>query len=269
MNGTMNGLTIDEVQLFWREHPQYIPDSDHERFIRLGPNPRYIEFPWSYACYRAFQPRKMLECGSSHVDRNYFKIYWDLILEQGEPYGVDITPLLPDRYSASVSADRLKRFKTSVGDLRKLPFQDDFFDMIFCISTLEHVGFEIGKAPTAESPNAIDRNVSYPADPNQHQEDSRALRELLRTLSRSGRLVLTVPFEASARYWHHTDSMGFTATEIVFDAHRLETLVERAGARVQWRQFYYEAPEGGWKQASETFPTDVKQGLACLLIEKN
>jgi len=69
------------------------------------------------------------------------------------------------------------------GDIRNLPFKDDCFDEIICISTLEHVGMN----------NALyTKNSEYREERTSDYE--KALLELKRVLKKDGRLFLTVPF---------------------------------------------------------------------------
>lgn len=72
------------------------------------------------------------------------------------------------------------------GDLRTLLFNDNLFDYVICISTLEHIGMDNSRyGGTLES------------DPDSYLT---ALREMYRVLKPTGVLMITVPFGA---YVHH------------------------------------------------------------------
>jgi len=71
------------------------------------------------------------------------------------------------------------------GDVRSMPFDDSFFDLIFCISTIEH----IGEDNTAYGVPGSDRGVI--------RGDVQALREIRRVLRPGGRVIVTVPFGRS------------------------------------------------------------------------
>lgn len=68
-------------------------------------------------------------------------------------------------------------------DIRELPLKDDCFDLITCISTLEHIGMD---------------NVLYTRDSKYREEKifdfEKAILELKRVLKKGGRLFITVPF---------------------------------------------------------------------------
>ncbi len=65
----------------------------------------------------------------------------------------------------------------TLGDIRKAPFEDDFFDYVTAVSSIEHVGL--------------------PDDP---QGDKVALQEIRRILKGNGKLILTVPFGQNGVY---------------------------------------------------------------------
>lgn len=261
-----NPVDMEQIKNFWLTQRDFIQYEPIDSFIKSCKNPRYVEFPFQYHCYESKRPKRVLECGSSHIDRNFFKIYWELILNKSEPFGIDITALREDRYGQSITPEEIKKFKTFVTDIRKTNFEDGFFDMIFCISTLEHVGFEVGKVSTKESPNSIVRLSDYPTDPNDHKGDFDGLKELKRITNKNGSIVLTVPFENKARYIKQTDSMGFVATEIAYDEARLKNMLSYTGMKIDEYVNYFE-DETGWKSTKEMkIPSEAKQGVSCLLL---
>ncbi len=61
-------------------------------------------------------------------------------------------------------------------DVNALPYEDGYFDVITCISTLEHIG--LGRA----------------TDPLFDDGDSKAIQEMNRVLKVNGKIIITVPF---------------------------------------------------------------------------
>jgi SAM-dependent methyltransferase len=120
-------------------------------------------------------------------------------------------------------------------DVRELPFEDGAFDLVLCVSTLEHVGADnTGYGLEAED-DAASRLT--------------ALRELRRVLSPGGRLLITVPCGEPEDYgWFRQDDVrGWTR------------LFTRAGFFVE-EQEAYELTEEGWRTAPELDTRGLRYG---------
>lgn len=113
-------------------------------------------------------------------------------------------------------------------DLRKLPYRDEWFSAVVCLSTIEHVGLD----------NSI-YGASAEATVDPTREAVRALREIQRVTARGGSLLLSVPFGArSNRGWFR-----------IFDAQDLEPLLTLPG----WgniRTKFFRATREGWRETS-------------------
>jgi SAM-dependent methyltransferase len=73
-------------------------------------------------------------------------------------------------------------------DLRRLPFDARSFDLVLCVSTLEHVGGD---------------NSRYEMDAEQDPEAPlAALHELRRVIARGGKILLTVPCGSTPADWY-------------------------------------------------------------------
>jgi SAM-dependent methyltransferase len=119
---------------------------------------RAIEIPWVLARY-AGEPR-VLDIGTAFAERAYVDGLRDL--QAHDLVTVDLAE----------PADL-------IADVRDLPFEEGRFDLVFCVSTLEHVGRD---------------NATYDVDaPRDEHGDETALRELRRILSPAGRLLVSVP----------------------------------------------------------------------------
>ena len=119
---------------------------------------RALEIPWMLARYAG--ERRVLDIGTAFAEPQYVEGLHDL--GAAELMTVDLAE------PADV-----------IADVRELPFEDGRFDLIFCVSTLEHVGRD---------------NTTYDVDaPRDERGDEAALRELRRVLAGDGRLLVSVP----------------------------------------------------------------------------
>jgi SAM-dependent methyltransferase len=132
------------------------------------------------------------------VDERPIEMAWTLGRYRGEHRVLDIGYAFaePIWLSALIAAhpreltgvDLVERevpgMQSVVADVRQLPFANRSFDVVFCISTLEHVGAD---------------NTRYGSD-TQHDPNGPigALRELRRVVTRGGRILLTVPCDERA-----------------------------------------------------------------------
>jgi SAM-dependent methyltransferase len=143
------------------------------------------------------------------------------------------------------------RFVRAFGDLRAIPFPDDAFDRVVCVSTLEHVGMNNARFGVSSEPS--------------HGSAADAVSELIRVMAAGGELLITVPYGRAATHdWFQ-----------VFDRDGLDRLLEPASVHdVQTRFFYY---DDGWgegtmnrpSQAVETgFSPDVVTGVAIARVIK-
>lgn len=106
-------------------------------------------------------------------------------------------------------------------DLRDLPFRDDRFDVVFCLSTIEHVGCDTSvyglSADTGAGPQ---------------REAVRAARELKRVLAPGGRMLLSVPFGRSSSFGWGRQFDGDELDELVgaLSPERVDERIARFGA---------------------------------------
>jgi O-antigen chain-terminating methyltransferase len=125
---------------------------------------RFVEIPWVLARYDG-EPR-VLDVGYANAEPAYLAALVDA--SPGEVVGVDPVPF------------DAPGVRGVVGDLRALPFADGAFDVVLCVSTIEHVGRD---------------NRVYGSD---EERDESGIPQALRELRRVGRRVLlTVPTGAA------------------------------------------------------------------------
>jgi SAM-dependent methyltransferase len=197
----------------------------------IGFTERVVEIPWMLSRYRG--ERSVLDVGTSFAMPVYVQSLRNLGIQ--ELVGVDIV---------SVSLAGIRMLKA---DVRDMPFEDGQFDVIFCISTLEHIGRD-------GSPEAVSDG------------DLAALLEMKRILNDSGRLLVSVPFgRAEIHPWFRQYDLG-----------RWAALVDAAGLRSVEEAFYLYSPSDGWSPAEDpsklsevSYQTDgatAATGLLCACL---
>ena len=179
---------------------------------------RVIEVPWVLA---RLSGRRALEVGYAFAEPPYLAA----LLQAGfeELAGVDL---------AHADVPGLTGVQA---DVRDLPFEDGAFDLVLCVSTLEHVGAD---------------NTGYGLEAEDDADSRRtALRELRRVLASNGRLLITVPCGEPGDYgWFRQDDVrGWTR------------LFTGAGFFVE-EQEVYELTGDGWGAAPELDPTGLRYG---------
>ena len=170
----------------------------------IGYTERVVEIPWMLSRYNG--ERSVLDVGTSFA----LPVYVRLLKRLGIPdlRAVDIAP-----------ADHLGLALT-IADIRSMPFANGEFDLIYCISTLEHIGRD-------ESADAITDG------------DLLALREMQRVLRPGGRLLVSVPFgRPEIHPWFRQ-----------YDPRGWAELVQASGLRAVELAYYRYSSVDGWWQA--------------------
>ena len=179
-----------------------------------GFDERVIEFPWVFG--KRLEGR-VLDAGST--------LNHEHILDRalGQATELTITTLAPETH-----AFPSRGISYVFGDLRELPFRDDWFDTTLSLSTLEHVGMA----------NTV-YGVDDPRSEDPDAEVARAAAELRRVTRAGGRILLTVPFGAPEDHgWFRQ-----------FDQPALERLVEAFGADQQTTAIFAYGRDG-WKRSA-------------------
>ena len=125
---------------------------------------RVVEVPWVLSRYRS--ERRVLDIGSAFA----LGLYLRYLRRLG----------IPELHGVDLSASRVGGMLMARADVRHMPYQDGYFDLILCVSTLEHIGRD-----------NVTYGISSSADA---RGDFLALAEIRRVLSPAGRILITVPF---------------------------------------------------------------------------
>jgi O-antigen chain-terminating methyltransferase len=203
----------------------------------VGDTERCIEIPWALSCYRGEE--MVLDVGFAHAEERFLKE----LLALGIPqlHGIDLVK------------KKMDKIDSVMGDIRSTPFRSGSFDLVLCISTIEHIGKDNSRywKGSCEADNA---------------GDIAAARELCRIMKNGGRIVLTAPYGMFRDYgWF-----------IQYDEIRWQELIRASGCRVIREDFF--KYDGGWRRCHKSALEDVLYqekgaaaavGLVCTLLEKS
>lgn len=179
-----------------------------------GSDERPIEIPWVLARYRG-EPN-VLDVGYAFAEPAWLAAVGGLGAER--LVGVDL---------ARAEVPGLEPVQA---DLRALPFRDREFDVVFCVSTIEHVGRDNERYGLADEPGGME--------------------QALRQLGRVGRrLLITVP----------TGEPGEHGWFVQLDPDRWLDLFRSTGF-VVFEHEVYELGEEGWRAAPDFRPGGVRYG---------
>ena len=185
-----------------------------------GLDERVVEFPWALHRLRSrwMAGTPILDAGSV---LNHPRILAYCRRERLGPLSI-VTLRYEGR--AEVSDDVRYEF----ADLRRLPYRDEWFSSVVCLSTIEHVGMD----------NRMYGDTSG-ASTSPSDEAMRAMQELRRVTQSGGTLLLSVPFGAREhRTWLR-----------ILDAEDLRLLMGAPGWRVDHAQIV-RATRDGWRESS-------------------
>jgi len=189
---------------------------------------RVVEYPWIFANLN-YNNTRLLDVGPA---LNY-KFCIDWLFNSNPNQEITMLSLTPD--SRCFYRNKISYV---LSDVRSLPFTNNYFDQITCISTIEHVGMN---------------NQRYGATAEHNTEDYIvALLEMKRILKDSGQALITVPFGI------YEDFGWFQQ----FDQKMVNRIVEAFVPR-EHNISYYRYTSEGWNLCSSDFCSSVRYNTEC------
>jgi SAM-dependent methyltransferase len=171
-----------------------------------GSSERITEVPWVLSRYRG--ERRVLDVGYANAPAAYLALL----------SGLGIAEL----HCVDLAARPIGGAHASRADVRRLPYADASFELVLCVSTLEHIGLD---------------NTRYTPLREAVPGDHDALVELSRVLVSGGRLLVTVPIGHRENHrWFHQ-----------YDVSEWEELVGRSAFATE-EQTAFRVSSRGWER---------------------
>ncbi|MBI2670092.1 MAG: class I SAM-dependent methyltransferase [Candidatus Yanofskybacteria bacterium] len=207
----------------WREIGAVLKNNELSRLFKnngklpekygIGIDERIIEIPWVISQIGGDRV-EMLDAGSA---LNFKEIIEHKNIVPKNLFIMNLNPESNCFWNKGVSY--------VYSDIRKAPFKSDNFDIISCVSTLEHIGMDNTQIYTGE---------------NRFKENSGdylpAVLEMKRMLKPGGTLFITVPF---GRYENH----GFFQQ---FNSQMVQKVADAFGA-AEFNTVFYKYSKDGWQ----------------------
>jgi SAM-dependent methyltransferase len=242
----------------WREIERDVRRTDGRYgWHGAGFDERVIEYPWVFHRMSALRAgaERVLDMGSVMNFPRVLKWWRDA---KHPPLSI-VTLAYEGR--AHVAQDVRYEF----GDIRQLPYRDDLFAVVLCLSTMEHVGLD--NTVYGEAAAAVAQSGNPPA------ETLRAMAELRRVTRPGGVLLLSVPYgKRSNRGWFRIYDEADVAELASAPGWRKVSVRVFRSMREGWREcLASEAAEAGYNEprsdALKTAPAWVAGAEAVALIE--
>jgi O-antigen chain-terminating methyltransferase len=166
----------------------------------VGRTERVVEIPWVISRYRG--ERRVLDIGPAFA----LPLYTQRLATLG----------IPELHGVDLAVRHIARMRLARADVRAMPYRDGYFDLVLCISAIEHVGLDNSRYGLEDQAGAAG--------------DVAALREMRRVLAPAGRILITVPFgRRENQSWFRQYDLaawrelvrggGLTETELALYAH--------------------------------------------------
>lgn len=186
----------------------------------VGLDDRIVEYPWLFSHIHKEKGR-MLDAGSTF---NYEYLLEHPVIKQKELTIYTYYPETPSFLE--------KRISYVYGDLRLLPFRDNYFDEVICQSTLEHIDMDN---------SMYGYDLSHKVDKGKSYEYLKVIDELARVLKHQATGLITFPY---GRFENH----GFFQQ---FDNEMLSRMQSQLALNGDTQITFFKYLSTGWTMAKK------------------
>lgn len=213
-----------------------------------GRSERCVEGSWAARWLRG--RNDILDIGFSLSSLDYLALLLEIKRRGARLTGADIirpervAQRYPDAWRADVLATPYYE-----GDIRTLELPEAAFDAVACISTIEHVGFDI----PSDRPDTAFARWEKPGDVPQ-MRDPNATRDVMAALARAlkmdGVAVVTAPMGRGGPCLIQ-DSLGFWTKQQEYEAQSWREISAAPDFELLEERFFLNTPDGAWAEVAE------------------
>lgn len=216
---------------------------------QAGHSERLMEVPWAAQWFT--EGAKLLDIGFTMSSLDWLGLLLTASSEKGvEIQAADIVKpgrvisRYPEEWREQIEAVAIK-----IGDIRTMDLPQDHFDMVTCISTVEHIGFD--EASVDDPSSAFVREQSAEDAPSERSPtvDADVMAAFRRSLKPGGRVVMTVPMGKGGPTLIR-DSMGLYARYWEYEANSWHNLTHQPGFSVTEQRFFSFGEDTHWTEVS-------------------
>jgi len=230
--------------------------------LPAGLSERAVETPWVASHFKGGE--RVLDIGFTMSSLDYL----GLLLELRRAHRVSIDAIdivrperVEKRYPAEWRADVMST-SIAIGDVRTIAIERGVYDVVTCISTIEHIGFD--EATHADPATAFARSttpegVKLHRDPHVDRDVLRRFHEALRP---GGLALISVPMGKGGPTLLR-DSLGLYCAQWEYEPSSWRALVGAEGFAVVEQRFARLEPDGIWRDVSS--PDDLRDCTSALM----
>jgi len=229
---------------------------------------RCIEIPWAASKIFEYGSTNILDIGFSLASLDYL----GLLLELKKNFNkrIDAVDIIdPKRLEKRYPHHWLKDIYSIpiyIGDVRKTKLPENSYDMVTCISVIEHVGYDM---PSENSKDSVFIRAKKIKELNKHRDsdtNKRVLNKIFNCLKDNGILLLTVPMGKGGPVVLQ-DSLGYYCIQWEYENDSWQEITKHPGFDLIEQYFFKLTPVFEWVQVENV--KDLNGQNACFKSHSN
>lgn len=141
-----------------------------------------------------------------------------------------------------------------IGDLREMPLNEGHYDVVTCISTIEHIGFDEAEEKDENTAFKRSKDVSEIKINRSPDVNKKVLAQFNKALKPGGHVIITTPMGKGGPTLLK-DSLGLYTRQWEYEKDSWQDLINQPGFRIIKESFFGLNNDGIWKQVNS--PDDL------------